>query len=1228
MRPETPSRSFCGLPAWLTATLFAILPLISFAQAPVISSAATADVEVGFPFQYQIETQLNNAQSYRTTTPLPSWLTLSPAGLISGVAPQSENGAGIIRQLIASNASGDGPQFQLTLTVIKRQRPAFATGSVPQRESRPGAAGILFIDFLTETQSLSGSYWNGGAPFSLHACGLSEAQMTTIYESVKEDFLPFNMNVTTKRAVYDSRNGSGAPYKRMRCIVTPTDRWLFHWNGIEGRGIGQYNTFRLAGTGSFEATVPMFVFVSDFDANGYITESPREIAGHISHEFGHALGLYHDQSTYTGASYFPGTGRYRSQGPQGIVTAGVTGRLNVWTPIMGLVSSGFLTQWSQGEYWGYKTELNGFGLPWQGTHDDVALIAGHQLGSAGNDIGFAADDAGDTLAEARLIPGSVSISTSGFIGRTPANGIDQDYFTFSMASPGTVDFLVAPAEPFGHADPLVAQNLNLGIANLFMAVELRNSSDVVLQTLAAGADGPTNGMPPSGDDGLRPSEFLRRRIAGYPLPAGTYYLRVAPAGLGNPNLSPEWDGATLVDVPRAFTSYGSMGAYSVVGAIHYTPVITSASTASGSIGLPFEFFVTANQPVTTYTALGLPAGLSIDNTTGRIAGVPTVSGEFPITISADNAGAAGTGSLTITIAASSAIATATDNALNWSTPNNQFGWFSQTNVTHDGVDAAQSGPIGHGQNAGMQVIVPGPGTISYWRKVDSEFDADFFIFTIDDIVMDQASGNENWVQKTFSVPAGSSKILRWSYRKDLSTNTGVDAAWVDQVVYTQVMPPVITSAGTLSAEQGTFISYPIIATNSPASYSIESGAVPGMSLNTSSGVFSGTPTVTGQFNITLGASNAAGTGVVGLVVTVTVSLADALDNTTQVFTRSGDGNWMGQQSISFIGGDSAQSADINDGQSCALQTTVAGPGNLSFWWKTDCEATNDYLICKDNGTEINGAGLGRISGNNNFTNVTYTVGSGSHTITWTYQKNGSVSVGADAGWVDGVAFGPALPVITSPSSLAGPVGYPLNYDIVATNSPTSYDQTGALPPGMLFSPTIHLITGFPNQAGVWTVSVSATNGAGTASQNVTLYIQGSRVGWNLANNLTGANALALADPDGDGLVNLMEMALARDPNLRDNGFQPVDLDPMTNRLRARFRFNRRLADVTYYVETSPDLVTWTPIFTGSNFSWVTTPGTTLVDTFVSDMTYDLEVIDATAAGGAPRKFMRMRFVEQ
>lgn len=73
-------------------------------------------------------------------------------------------------------------------------------------------------------------------------------------------------------------------------------------------------------------------------------------------------------------------------------------------------------------------------------------------------------------------------------------------------------------------------------------------------------------------------------------------------------------------------------------------------------------------------------------------------------------------------------------------------------------------------------------------------------------------------------------------------------------------PPVLTG-GTVNGTVGTAITnYQIVATNSPTGYSIASGTLPtGLSLNTTSGVISGTPTVAGTSSITVNASNGAGT---------------------------------------------------------------------------------------------------------------------------------------------------------------------------------------------------------------------------------------------------------------------------------------------------------------------------------------------------------------------------------
>ena len=81
------------------------------------------------------------------------------------------------------------------------------------------------------------------------------------------------------------------------------------------------------------------------------------------------------------------------------------------------------------------------------------------------------------------------------------------------------------------------------------------------------------------------------------------------------------------------------------------PVITSATTASGSVGTPFSYQITATNSPTLYGVNSLPLGVMINTVTGLISGVPTAAGVGTVTISATNAGGTGTQSLTFTIVA-------------------------------------------------------------------------------------------------------------------------------------------------------------------------------------------------------------------------------------------------------------------------------------------------------------------------------------------------------------------------------------------------------------------------------------------------------------------------------------------------------------------------------------------------------------------------------------------------
>lgn len=80
------------------------------------------------------------------------------------------------------------------------------------------------------------------------------------------------------------------------------------------------------------------------------------------------------------------------------------------------------------------------------------------------------------------------------------------------------------------------------------------------------------------------------------------------------------------------------------------PVITSATSAGATFGQPFNYAIAAANSPSFFTATGLPAGLSLNGTTGVISGAPTAVGAFTVGLGAVNTAGTGTASLTLTIA--------------------------------------------------------------------------------------------------------------------------------------------------------------------------------------------------------------------------------------------------------------------------------------------------------------------------------------------------------------------------------------------------------------------------------------------------------------------------------------------------------------------------------------------------------------------------------------------------
>lgn len=142
-----------------------------------------------------------------------------------------------------------------------------------------------------------------------------------------------------------------------------------------------------------------------------------------------------------------------------------------------------------------------------------------------------------------------------------------------------------------------------------------------------------------------------------------------------------------------------------------------------------------------------------------------------------------------------------------------------------------------------------------------------------------APGNVPFVGGSFSTSSPHSFYANYgtgNYRIDVSyqnatSGTPVNAT-VSYYIPVGVSPPaapVVTSPLTASGTAGMAFSYTITASNSPTSFAA-TGLPAGLSLNTATGVISGTPTLAGTSSVTLTASNAGGTspaGTLGLTIT-------------------------------------------------------------------------------------------------------------------------------------------------------------------------------------------------------------------------------------------------------------------------------------------------------------------------------------------------------------------------
>lgn len=138
-----------------------------------------------------------------------------------------------------------------------------------------------------------------------------------------------------------------------------------------------------------------------------------------------------------------------------------------------------------------------------------------------------------------------------------------------------------------------------------------------------------------------------------------------------------------------------------------------------------------------------------------------------------------------------------------------------------------------------------------------------------------------------------------------------------------------------------------------------------------------------------------------LSVFAAIPLATALDTAGLVWSTGGQATWYGQPFVAHDGVDAAQHNDILDDEESWMETTVTGPGTVSFWWKVSSEADFDLLEFRIGN---NPEAITTRSGEVDWELKSVAVPAGSQALRWRYVKDSSQSAGQDTAWVDQVSF--------------------------------------------------------------------------------------------------------------------------------------------------------------------------------------------------------------------------------
>lgn len=592
----------------------------------------------------------------------------------------------------------------------------------------------------------------------------------------------------------------------------------------------------------------------------------------------------------------------------------------------------------------------------------------------------------------------------------------------------------------------------------------------------------------------------------YSVASGTLPPGVTLSSNGNLSGTPSTIGEYTFTI-RATNVFGSSTTAERNVTIGSVPIVLNDDISQ--IGYLDEFYserpTFAGYPSPTFSVVSgdLPGGLSINESTGRVSGYPAEAGTFSFKVRASNfAGHADTATITLTISADPVYGDADDmptyavineifsGEVNFIGPVQYYGIASCDCEVSDGDSDGL--PVGLSINHSTGVISGYPTIAGNYHFRVTAIGANLDLSAISEIITIQVRRLPTWVDSTVApvapvnqyysdeVVANSIPSSEYSLAGNVPTGLSINGATgaitgtptvpgnylftaratnvvgtisTASIAMVVSQPPTLTDGTVASATlKGVPFADGVSITAFPApTYTLASGSLPpGITLNSNTGVLTGTPTNSGTFSFAITGSATSFYSMTSPTFTINVEQAPVVTDSTITPVAS-----VGRAYSDAVGVEAFPAA-----------TFTVSSGSLP-------------------------AGLSLNASTGDITGVATTPGDSTFVITASNSrgsKNIPLTLAAHEA--------PGKPIVTlAPSALLG-AAVTGSVAVTGFPEPTFYISGGALPNGVSLNKTSGRISGTPSEAGNFTFTIGALNSQGSSQatpSTITVLSPGAKI---------------------------------------------------------------------------------------------------------------------------------------